>query len=353
MESSDLLHRAILLARTGDKPAARQMLDEVVQAEPYNTTAWFWLADTQETYAERATVLEACLRFNPDSKPVRKALAALRLQLDREKQNISGTGSPSWAANPSQAALPQSENDEGPVESSLPVDALTNTRRVRTVSWLYYAFGAFLLVGILVLVVNLIPHRAVGILTQEAIDLQDDPVQTDIPEAEATPIKRKDWFFTWTILPRAQYQISARVLVNQEYSSNIFDMRSRLCPLDIGLAWMDLGDPIVDKQITWWNQSDRTLHFSWELAPPYSYEYINAHVSNNHVIPATGNLEAALKTLKRNDIVRMEGLLVDAHTKFLGMEYSVNTSMQREDTGQGACETFYVTRLVVNGKEYR
>jgi hypothetical protein len=347
MEPSDLLHRAILLARTGDKPAARQMLDEVVQAEPYNTTAWFWLADTQATYADRATVLEACLRLNPDSKPVRNALAALRSQLDREKQNTSGTASPSWAA------VPRPDHEEGLVEPSLPADVLANARRVRTVSWLYYAFGAFLLVGIIALVVNLIPHRAVGILTQETIDLENDPVQTDIPESQATPIKRKDWFFTWTILPRAQYQISGRVLVNQEYSSNIFDMRSRLCPLDIGLGWMELGDPNVDKQITWWNQSDRTLHFSWELAPPYSYEYINAHISNNHVIPATGNLEAALKTLKRNDIVHMEGLLVDARTKFLGMEYSVSTSMRREDTGQGACETFYVSRLVVNGKEYR
>jgi hypothetical protein len=347
MESSDLLHRAILLARTGDKPAARQMLDEVVQAEPYNTTAWFWLADVQETYAERASVLEACLRFNSDSKPVRNALAALRSQLDREKQNTSGAASPSWAA------VPQMVNGEGSSEPSLPVDVLSNTRRVRTVSWLYYAFGAFLLVGGILLVINLIPHRAVGVLAQEAIDLDHDPVQTDIPESQATPIKKKDWFYTWTILPRAQYQISGRVLVNQEYSTNIFDMRSRLCPLDIGLGWKELGDPNVDKQITWWNQSDRTLHFSWELSPPYSYEYINAHVSNNHVIPATGNLEAALKTLKRNDIVRMEGLLVDARTKVLGMGYWVRTSMQREDTGQGACETFYVTRLVVNGKEYR
>jgi hypothetical protein len=347
MDPSDLLHRAILLARTGDKPAARQMLDEVVQAEPYNTTAWFWLADTQATYAERASVLEACLRFNPDSKPVRNALTALRTQLDREKQNTSGT------ASPSSAALPRLENEQSPVGLSLPADSLTNTRRMRTVSWLYYAFAAFLLVGIIALIVSLIPHRAVGTLTQEAIDLQIDPVQTDIPEAQATPLKRKDWFFTWTILPRAQYQISARVLVNQEYSSNIFDMRSRLCPLDIGLGWMELSDPAVDEQITWWNQSDRTLHFSWELAPPYSYEYINAHISNNHVIPATGNLAAALKSLKRNDLVQMEGLLVDARTKFLGMEYRVDTSMRREDTGQGACETFYVTRLVVNGKEYR
>jgi hypothetical protein len=347
MESSDLLHRAILLARTGDKPAARQMLDEAVQAEPYNTTAWFWLADTQETFAERASVLEACLRYNPDCKLVQNALATLRKQLDLERQSNPGTASPSWAA------APRPDDRESPLEPSLPVDSLSNTRRVRTVSWLYYAFGAFLLVGVILLIVNLIPHRAVGILTQESIDLDYDPVQTDIPESQATPIKRNDWFYTWTILPRAQYQISARVLVNQEYSSNIFDMRSRLCPLDIGLGWKELGDPDVDEQITWWNQSDRTLHFSWEIAPPYSYEYINAHISNNHVIPATGNLEAALKTLKRNDIVRMEGLLVDARTKVLGMEYRVNTSMQREDTGQGACETLYVMRLVVNGKEYR
>ena len=353
MESSDRLHRAIYLARTGDKPGARQMLDEVVQAEPYNTTAWFWLADTQETLAKRAGVLEACLRHNPDSQPVRNALAALRARLDRDSQNTRDSGGPSWAASLSRVDAPRPEGGEGSLEPALPEDGILVTRRVRTVSWLYYAFAAFLLVGAIVLIVNLIPRRAVGSLTQEVIDLGLDPAQTDIPESQATPIKRKDWFFTWTILPRAQYQISGRVLVNQEYSSNIFDMRARLCPLDIGLGWMELGDPLVDEQITWWNQSDRTLHFDWDIAPPYPYEYINAHVSNNHVIPATGNLEAALNTLKRNDLVLMEGLLVDASAKFLGVEYTVNTSMYREDTGQGACETFYVTRLVVNGKEYR
>jgi hypothetical protein len=197
MEFSDLLHRAILLARTGDKLAARRMLDEAVQAEPYNTTAWFWLADTQETYAERASVLEACLRLNPDSKPVQNALVTLRKQLDLERQSNTGTASPSWAA----AHRP--DDGEGTLEPSLPMDGLLNTRRVRTVSWLYYAFGAFLLVGIILLIVNLIPHRAVGILMQESIDLDNDPVQTDIPESLATPIKRSDWFYTWTILPRA------------------------------------------------------------------------------------------------------------------------------------------------------
>ena len=347
MEPSDLLHRAILLARTGDKPAARQMLNEVVQVEPYNITAWFWLADAQETFDERVSVLETCLRHNPHCGPVQNALASLRSQHERERQNPPETASPTWIETL------QPGEQESPAAPALPADGQTNARRVRTVSWLYYAFAAFLLVGAIALIVNLIPRQASGTLTQESIDLDSDPVQADITEPFTTSIKRKDWFYTWTILPRAHYQISGRVLVNQEYASNIFDMRSRLCPMDIGLGWKELGDPQVDRQITWWNQSDRTLHFSWESAPPYSYDYINAHIANNHIIPATGNLDAALKRLKRNDIVHLEGLLVDARTRFLGMEYWVRTSLQREDTGQGACETFYVTRLVVDGKEYR
>jgi hypothetical protein len=350
MESSDLLHRAILLARTGDKPSARKMLAEVVLEDPYNTTAWLWLVDTQETLAERVQKLEACLRDNPACQPAQKALVTMRRQLEIEQQ-ASQSSIPAW--------LEESVSDEkggsaaGTGGSSLPADGLANAKRVRTVSWLYVVFGGLFLVGVIILVISLIPRRAVGSLTTESINLERDPMQTDIPAAEATPFKRGDWFYTWTILPRAWYQISGRVLVNQEYASNIFDMRARLCPMDIGLGWKELGDPRVDQQITWWNQSDRTLHFSWEAAPPYSADYINAHISNNHIIPANGNLEAVLKTLKRNDRVLMEGLLVDARTRFLGMNYGVYTSMVREDEGQGACETFYVTRLVVNGKEYR
>jgi len=41
MESSDLLHRAILLARRGDKPAVRQLLEEVVRADPYHSPSGF------------------------------------------------------------------------------------------------------------------------------------------------------------------------------------------------------------------------------------------------------------------------------------------------------------------------
>jgi hypothetical protein len=347
MASSELLHRAIYLARTGGKPAARQMLDEVVRVEPYNTTAWLWLADTQATLTARARVLETCLVHNPSCQTAQIALTTLRAQTDYIQQ-----------ANDEANRLSRAEPDQ-PVESAalqeldLAADDLVKTGRVRAVTWLYYVFSAFILVGVIALIITLIPRRAVGSLNQESIDLNLDPVQQDIPSAQATPFKYKDWFFTWSLLPRAQYELSGRVLVNQEYTSNVFDMRSRLCPMDLGLGWKGMGDPQVDEWITWWNQSDRTLHFSWETVPPYSNEYIYAHASNNHVIPATKNLETALKSLKRNDSVYMEGLLVDARTKILGMVFTVNTSMVRNDAGEGACETFYVTRLVVNGKEYR
>ena len=71
MESSDLLHRAILLARRGDKPAVRQLLEEVVRADPYHTPFWFWLADTQEMLPSRAGVTFYVTRLVMNGKEYR------------------------------------------------------------------------------------------------------------------------------------------------------------------------------------------------------------------------------------------------------------------------------------------
>jgi hypothetical protein len=45
----------------------------------------------------------------------------------------------------------------------------------------------------------------------------------------------------------------------------------------------------------------------------------------------------------------MAGLLVDVRSN----QGSIDTSLTRTDTGLGACEIYYVERLVIDGMEYR
>lgn len=76
------LENAILLARSGDKEAARLLLEDIVFAEPTNERAWIWLADTISDPQQRLIVLEQCLKANPGSRVARTAVARCQRQFD-------------------------------------------------------------------------------------------------------------------------------------------------------------------------------------------------------------------------------------------------------------------------------
>ncbi len=72
-----LLSEAIELARTGDKARARVLLEQVIQADQYDETAWMWMATVVETDAERREALEIVLESNPANAGAREALNRL------------------------------------------------------------------------------------------------------------------------------------------------------------------------------------------------------------------------------------------------------------------------------------
>ena len=85
----------------------------------------------------------------------------------------------------------------------------------------------------------------------------------------------------------------------------------------------------------------------------YSNDFIAGHSSNNDLIPATPNLEKAVKTLRVGDAVELTGHLVDVAATKKSQDYWWRSSMTTSDRGEGACEILYLTRLRVHGKVYR
>jgi hypothetical protein len=100
-----ILRQAVELIRLGRKETARQVLADLVQAEPHNEAAWLWLANTQSDDAGRAKILAACLKVIPESQAARQELEALG----------AGRAGGAAEANPS-ASVPQ--NETGPENSS-------------------------------------------------------------------------------------------------------------------------------------------------------------------------------------------------------------------------------------------
>ncbi len=71
------LQQAIVLSKKGEKEQAGILLRELVNEDPQNLTAWFWLADAMQTDQERVEVLQEAVSNHPEDKRLAGALARL------------------------------------------------------------------------------------------------------------------------------------------------------------------------------------------------------------------------------------------------------------------------------------
>ena len=150
------------------------------------------------------------------------------------------------------------------------------------------------------------------------------------------------------IHPLAEYSISGKLLSKKKYGST---WNAKIAPYDFAIGWGDLLREDLKKIINY-NQWGRFYFFKYELNPPFKDKYIVEHSSNNHIIPATENLKKLLFHIKEDDIITMEGFLVNIRGKMGNNFVNWKTSLKRKDTGNGSCELFYVTRIKHDYKIY-
>jgi hypothetical protein len=158
-----------------------------------------------------------------------------------------------------------------------------------------------------------------------------EPWQSDLDKAESIVHGR------WTLTPRAQYDITARILSREDYS---FDPMADLVPEDLALGWGAMSDNRILRsfRIT---QSAR--FYSWRAAQlPIPRQEIIEHSANTHVIPADPVIRAELSRLRVGQVVHLTGLLVDG-TRNDGA--FIHTSLTRADSGAGACEVMLVEHV--------
>jgi tetratricopeptide (TPR) repeat protein len=78
----DLLQQAIQAARAGRKVEARDMLLQVVEADPHNEAAWIWLTGLVDLLEDKIIACENVLTINPSNERVRAYLSQL---LERQR----------------------------------------------------------------------------------------------------------------------------------------------------------------------------------------------------------------------------------------------------------------------------
>jgi hypothetical protein len=156
-----------------------------------------------------------------------------------------------------------------------------------------------------------------------------DPLQTAVGTVTTIRLGR------WTMTPRANYDITARVLGRETYG---FDSLSDLVPEDLALGWGPMSD---NRVLATLDISQGARFYSWRprSGMPIARDDIIAHSANTHVIPADARIRKQLARLRVGEVIRLTGTLVDA-VRDDGAY--IHTSMTRTDTGAGACEVLLV-----------
>lgn len=167
-----------------------------------------------------------------------------------------------------------------------------------------------------------------GILVKEV------PMQTAIPQKALPEVDG------WKLTGMAQYLLRGRVLGRKNYYSG---PQSGLVPVDVAVGWRKMSDSaVLDKMSL--SMGNRFFFYEWSDKPPITEEEIKISAANNHVVAANDQVRSAIRWLRVGQIVTMKGYLVNA-TQAGGKTWS--SSLRREDTGNGACELFYVESVKV------
>ncbi|MFT4020330.1 MAG: hypothetical protein QM666_02305 [Acinetobacter sp.] len=127
-----------------------------------------------------------------------------------------------------------------------------------------------------------------------------------------------------------------RILGSKIYTD---DEQAKFSPIDYAVSYGIFADPKIASQISV-RQYDRFLN--WKMKSlPVSPKLAMQYVSNMHIIPANPAIAQKIKQVKRGDLVRLQGELVEIKDKDLVWR----SSLTNKDVGDGACELFRVTSI--------
>lgn len=181
----------------------------------------------------------------------------------------------------------------------------------------------------------------------QEINVNKDPEQNVCYFHEPIIIKIKNRDYVLSL--QASYKISGIVLAKNTFF--LLDGGAELSPIDVGLAWGKMAEPEYDKYMSY-SSSGRFLQWNYRMDFPFTFDFLNSHVSHNHIIPANENILNAVKSLKIKEKVYIEGYLVNVKSESDNYKFTWFTSLSRYDTSAGACEVFYVNKIQIGNKVY-
>jgi len=146
------------------------------------------------------------------------------------------------------------------------------------------------------------------------------------------------WQFAF--LASNTYTLAGKVVGRHEYPVTIPD---GIIPLDLAVVNGDLLRPGILSYFTI-TMGSHTLEYSYDV-PKYTgltEEYIDEHISNNHLVFLDPALESEVKKAQVGSCLIITGKLVDIRGTSHGKTYRVETSTVRNDAYPAGCEIILV-----------
>jgi hypothetical protein len=143
---------------------------------------------------------------------------------------------------------------------------------------------------------------------------------------------------SFDVYPMANFQVDARVFGKKLYRE---DPEAQISPVDLALGWGPLAAETVAGQISV-SQEGRFYHWHCDELPLPSGQ-ISRHSANMHIIPATEEVRKFVEAAEPGQKISLAGKLVTVRGSD---NWEWSSSLTRDDTGEGACEVFYVSRAV-------
>ena len=136
------------------------------------------------------------------------------------------------------------------------------------------------------------------------------------------------------------YTLAGKVVGRHEYPPAMPD---GIIPLDLAVVNGDLLRPGILSFFTI-TMGGRTLEYSYDIpkAVGITEEYIDEHISNNHLVFLDPALESEVKKAQVGSCLIITGKLVDIHGTSQGGTYRVDTSTERNDAYPAGCEIILV-----------
>lgn len=160
----------------------------------------------------------------------------------------------------------------------------------------------------------------------------DVPKQTKVQQTKTWD--KNDYHF----IALEEFDLKAKVLGKEHYR---FDRTADIAPYDLALGWGRMSDQSIVDRI---DISQRRRWYFWKTdAFPIPRKEIETSSANMHIIPANEKVEDELDDILVGEIIMLKGYLVKITTDD-GFRWQ--SSLSRNDTGNGACEVVWVNKLL-------